>query len=430
MSGKKSASLVLFILFLLFVVFAGYVFLNFLPWLPFMIAAIGSGPAKDPIPDRGSFYTYTASYLVDQVEPLSFNFIVGCTDYDFKFPGDRQGMLPGAYAKQTSQGHVVMIVVQELCRSSRQSALDSLDGTFLPLVIWFESASELELGLGYSTIEAYESPASRLTFLGASVRAATQEEFLEWYPSRNENLLTNDMLESRNFRADESWFTEPQPVLPVSCYSVGFAHAGPKAQELIAQYWPEDHPRYWSRADIEQEQYNELNNRLSFGRGIELFAHTSSDLTGKDEKNMVNWAQEPTTSQSNLNISKHIGGKYPLTPTEKYPLYYSDAISILRQGKAAPELNFEIDKRFQMKGFSACYRRYGWSSKPDAKSITEFEKRIFNGAGEIGIESDLKDGVLKNHPRSPMDWPSREFIIENKTISREEIESFPSQIVK
>ena len=128
---------------------------------------------------------------------------------------------------------------------------------FLPKVIWYEDADDWLLGIGYFSMDAYENPRAKLDFHGASVHAATAEEFKAALPrGAEENLIPQDNYmtpfkpptaeEKAAHRWDMQWHIRYFTFFP-RCHGVRrFVLDEPEARAIVRKYWPEDRPRFWT----------------------------------------------------------------------------------------------------------------------------------------------------------------------------------------
>ncbi|MEM9634462.1 MAG: hypothetical protein AAGA50_24245 [Pseudomonadota bacterium] len=338
-----------------------------LAWVYFAIIASGGTDFFDfddeKIADRGVYYRITALYLVDDVEPLDFDIVVACGRYRAKTRSSDKGLIPTVYAKRTASNHAVLVKIPDFCNVVQSRILGQIsgtfDGAFLPFTVWFEDATDLGMGLGFASIYAFDNPASRLTFLGATIRYASREEFEDWYTLRNDNLISTEMLRSSPYTGT-GWLREENKALPERCYGIGFVQGNDATQGILSAYWPDDFPEYWSEAQIGWESWLELYNELRRNDEAQLRSYDISSTTlGRNDYNL-DWS-EPNKSRGDfsLNLGKLSNYfRFRYIPTEQYPVYFNDAIPLLKEGLGAPYLAVDIDLRPEMKGFVACYTRY------------------------------------------------------------------------
>ncbi|WP_150526727.1 hypothetical protein [Roseibium sediminis] len=402
MSGRAlrvSILIVIFFLLILSVVNFRLV-AGMLIWLPVIIGYAGQ-TSSDHGPDRGVFYHFTAKYLLDRTEPLNFDLLVGCSSRELKLPNVQQNQVrkhPNVYARRTINDHVVMIAVPDYC-DTRQTILDEHDGAFMPLAIWFESSNNLEMGLGYSTIQAYERPASRLSFLGASVRPATREEFEEWNKSPNENLISNEMV-AKQYWAEDGWLRNAPAILPDACYSIALLEVLPAGREVLEKYWPEDHPDYWSNTQIGQDAYNVLYstiNEMGIWKLLDRLKLADTRLR-MDQGKLRDGHAAPETVKS-------------------YPAYFSDSVPSIRSGdgKGAPIIRVDTGPEFE--GFSACYRRYiPQRAEDDAFLLKENEAYFKETSGHDQPSLEV-NGLTSLKTEKTIHMETGFFLRNNKVIS-------------
>ena len=342
------------------------IFLPVLPWLPLAIGLWqhGSGAPSGYDTGRGNYYRVSVRYLVDKVEPLNFDIVVACGNNRLATPKSHLGTVPTAYARRTADNHAVLIGVPDICLKVKERLLGMrdgiFDGSFAPFTIWFDDAENLETGLGYGSIYAYRNPAARLTFLGAEIRYATREEFADWFAHDNDNLLTSAMLQSTPYD-DAGWLREDAMTLAEKCYGIGFFEMNTAGRALLGSYWPADRPEFWSGVLLPEEQRRELEIGIPTSKDVKFSAFGHPEVAYKSHSPKLDWnryaASDRTfTSLNQSKLSSYLIFDY--LPSEQYPVYYNDEISLLTAGKGEPFLAIDIDLRPESRGFVACYSRY------------------------------------------------------------------------
>lgn len=209
--------------------------------------------------DYGTFYRLRVG-LSSGGERIDFDIVVGCSVHVAHYKsGDRTldaFQYPTTYMKRIPGGHGVMIIPPIFC-DGETTDNGIVPEDFLPQVIWYEDADDWLLGIGYFSMDAYENPRSKLDFLGASVHAATAEEFKADLPrAEEENLIPQDNYmtpyrpasaeEKAAHRWDMQWRIRHFTFFP-QCHGVRrFVLDEPEARAIVRKYWPEDRPKYWA----------------------------------------------------------------------------------------------------------------------------------------------------------------------------------------
>jgi hypothetical protein len=132
--------------------------------------------------DRGTYYRLKVN-LAYKGAPLTFDIVVGCnvrvTTYRDNDRTVEVGVAPMAYGLKMQDGRGIVVRPPEAC-GGETTANGKVPSTLLPLIVTYEKADEPWFGLAYASDDAYDSPLSELKFFGATIEAATREEWQEW----------------------------------------------------------------------------------------------------------------------------------------------------------------------------------------------------------------------------------------------------------
>lgn len=200
------------------------------------------------VEDHGVFYRLVSKYQHGN-EIIDFDIVVGCGvrvtrygDGDKSYDAFRD---PVVYAKAISGGAAVMQIVPSACLGET-SDNGRVPDDFLPGAIWFDRADDLTLGIAYVTEDAFENQKSKLTFLGASIHAATRKEWEEFQPMAAKNLIgpmplfafpkTPDPDEVKRNLGDNQALTKLWPGM--SCHVVTSLPLSEAARAVVREYWP------------------------------------------------------------------------------------------------------------------------------------------------------------------------------------------------
>lgn len=343
-------------------IFAFFLFMGLLPYLFIGIGFSVNKGHNETVTDLGSFYRITAEYLVDDAEPLSFDIVVACKYDGFDTQTRRGGITPVIFGKRTRNSHAVFMSLPDFCGDVSSRTLGKLggisDGAFLPFTIWFDDSDNLNFGLGYASIFAFNNPASRLSFLNASVRYASREEFEDWYVSSNGNLASEIVKQASDPSvASPSEMKAHEPGFPDRCYGIGFVRGNDEVRAIIRTYWPEGRPKYWSNEQIGTSRWDELRKDLLTSEKARFSMFNFKPEPFKQVVHNSEWSSSTLgKGYSSLNESKLSSYlKFQVKPTEQYPVLYfrksSDPVStptgsrVYAEGKIQPET----------KGFVGCY---------------------------------------------------------------------------
>lgn len=224
----------------------------------------------DTVEDRSVYYRLLAQYQHGD-EIVDFDIVVGCAvrvtrwgDGDKSYDAFRD---PAVYVKATKDGGAVLQMVPDACRGQTTENGEVPDD-FLPGALWFEDATNLSFGIAYVTEDAYESPRSKLKFLGASIHSATRIDYEAFEPIAAKNLMDPRPLfaflplpnadQIKRHLGDSRALTKIWPGM--SCHAVLRLHLTDPAQRaVLARYWPDSRPRYWM---LNKQELKELDQKL------------------------------------------------------------------------------------------------------------------------------------------------------------------------
>jgi hypothetical protein len=312
------------------------------------------------IEDRSVFFRLITKYQHGD-EVIDFNIVVGCAvrvtrwgDGDKSYDAFRD---PAAYVKPTRDGAAVLQMVPSACRGET-TANHEVPDDFLPGALWFDRADDLSFGIAYVTEDAFESPRSKLKFLGAKIVPATREEYIAFEPIAAKNLMDPRPLfaflplpsveEFRKHLGDSRALTRIWPGL--GCDAVLRLHlTDPAERAIIAEYWPDSKPRYWMPT---KQQLEEIRKRI----GI----YTEVTVDGRDAKaySKLNYNTAngfPTRAQGGTIGSRH--KPWDKLPPTVFPIRRDEGIPwATREYQTANKLYRDIVlDGGDMRGFAYCY---------------------------------------------------------------------------
>lgn len=137
--------------------------------------------------DHGYFYRVKVKLDHDD-ENLDFDYVVACnirvTRWKDGSLSDDTTITPRRMMRATKAGNAVLVKTPELCGLPGRPQLVTDTGwvpkDLLPLIVWFESASDLSRGWGYVGEAAYESSFSKLKYGGTHISVSSREEWEKW----------------------------------------------------------------------------------------------------------------------------------------------------------------------------------------------------------------------------------------------------------
>jgi hypothetical protein len=283
----------------------------------------------DSTHDRGVYYRLLAKYQHGD-EIIDFDIVVGCNvrvtrygDGDKSYDALRD---PVVYAKATNNGHAVMQMVPSACLGQTTDN-GEVPEDFLPGALWFENAGDFSLGIGYVTDDAFEGPKSQLKFLGASIHAATRDEWLAFEPSAAKNLFNPkplfsyaplpDTAEVKRNLGNSRRLSELLPFR--GCYVVTRVHlTSPEDRAIIGHHWPTDKPRFWRPSNSD---FRKIFEQLQLYTRVEADGRPFRDYLRLNYETSQGF---PTRTHGGVIGSKH--RPYDKLPPTIFPLQRDEGI--------------------------------------------------------------------------------------------------------
>jgi hypothetical protein len=238
-------------------------------------------------------------------EPLEFDVVVACNYHEVKYrDGDRSvlyGSDPEFFAKKVGGNHVVMMQVPKYCPFAEQIAKPMvqlgqptfrekyLPPDFMPLLIWFDDASDLRFGIGYISDDAYENPSSKMSYHATTITQVSRTERDAWQastgvhnlikPYHYQEALAKSLGEPIPYsrktpfpKANDYTFIGKK-ILPVSHMNFPFQCRGyirvklsEPARAFIRQHWPAHRPTYWAPVEDKMKRVHIQNDGSDIGQ--------------------------------------------------------------------------------------------------------------------------------------------------------------------
>jgi len=312
---------------------------------------------------RGVYFRLLAKYRHGG-EIINFDIVAGCgvrvTRYGDGSSSYDASLDPRIFAKATRDGGAIWQIVPSACLRET-TANGKVPKDFLPGAVWFDSKDDFSFGVAYVTEDAFENPKSKLEFLGASILAATREEWKAFQPEAKENLINPKRFGRGVYQptpeeiAANLWNREVlanwRPI--TQCYLVQrYQITDETAIAAIQEYRPDSQPRFWTLPD---DRLKALEQRI-FSRdrgGVEVRGFPSSSYFdfGTHSANAF-----PTRARGGMLYS---GNPWDQLPAEIYPIRMGDGIPWLTPDLAsANPIYSDVDlDRGANRGFAYCYRR-------------------------------------------------------------------------
>lgn len=312
--------------------------------------------------NRGVYFRLLAKYQYGN-EIVDFDIVAGCavrvTRYGDGGSSYDAFLDPRIFAKATKGGGAIWQIVPSACLRET-TANGKVPRDFLPGAVWFDSAQDFSFGVAYVTEDAFENPKSKLKFLGASIVAATREEWEAFQPAAKENLVNPKRFGRGVYQptpeeiAANLWnkkvLAEWRPTS--NCYLVArYQVSDQTAIKVIREQRPSSQPRFWT---LPKDKMNELERRI-YSRdrgGVEVRGVPSSDYFHLGAYQAQAF---PTRARGGMLYSDGSAGDS--LPHEIYPIKMGDGLPWLTPDLAnADPIYTEVDlDQGANRGFAYCY---------------------------------------------------------------------------
>jgi hypothetical protein len=363
-------------------------------------AAIGEGFTSS-VSESTHFFRLVSSYMHGD-ERIDFDIVSACgvrvTTYADNDTSHDVFRYPVAFVLGTRDGGAVMQILFDACDGST-TAGGQVPRDFMPGAIWFDDPPDLTFGVAYITEEAFESPDSKLKFLGARVEAATQKDWETFQATAPRSIIDPvkyseitphpTVAEARsdlwNRGKMAQWVRSS-----FQCYGYQRFHlTSPQERKLLSSYWPESKPRYWLPRN---PTYSELVGKL----GLHINRTEVSDRLLSDYYGVFPSGVGFPTRKKGGQIGVH------KLPTSLYPISADDGVPWARP-ELAQATTLYRDVYLGKSGFAYCYSNYGGSG-PNAimtEHLPNYNKRgfVMRVDGEVVNVPGNPDAWLADFPR-------------------------------
>ena len=294
-------------------------------------------------------------------EPVRISPVVGCSVAVERVPGGGTtkwagfGMNPNLYMVAMKSGGAIAVVPPAFCKVETTSG-GSVPGDFLPAMMVFDDANQIDFGIAYLNSDAYEAPGAAMTDIKATVEKATVEDFVEFKRSGPPNMISKEDFKQRY--SNEEFYGKQyvgRGLHPMSCAAYGRFEMPERMRASARQSWPDSKPHYWFITKFSDE--------------IDIVGKNNENLVVKDtygNPKPYKWIFGAQTNANGLPTrsghSKFSPGS--ATPAEIYPSYLgyqwrdfnrlpvNDQNEIIH-GKE-PIFGMMIDKRPERRGMAYC----------------------------------------------------------------------------
>jgi hypothetical protein len=309
------------------------------------------------VSESSRFFRLVASYMHGE-ERVDFDIVSACgvrvTIYADNDTSHDVFRYPFVFVLGTRDGGAVMQMIPDACEGAT-TAGGQVPRDFMPGAIWFDDPPDFTLGIAYVTEEAFESPNSKLKFLGARIEVATRKDWEAFQASAPRSLIDpikyNEITPAptvAEVRADRwnrgkmaQWVRSS-----FQCYGYQRFHLTDLEQrKVLSGYWPATKPRYWSPGN---PRLSELIAKLMLHVG----------MTAVNDRLLSDYFAAFTLGAGfPTRVGGGVIGKSKL-PASLYPLSADDGVPWARP-ELADATTLYRDIIIGQSGFAYCYSVYG-----------------------------------------------------------------------
>lgn len=190
-------------------------------------------------------------------EDIEINVVVSCAyPVGKKFGTAAVETFPHFYAVRTKDGHAVGLRPTMGC-SGQTTENGGAPPDLLPSIYWLPDADDFSFAIFYATEDAYANPLSQLKFRGATMHAASAEEFAAFErrvdaerskPQPREVAVAHaesppvmlSQIVANNGRYPKPWHGYPGEAFGMMKFTLS-----EEARAIVREFWPASRPRYW-----------------------------------------------------------------------------------------------------------------------------------------------------------------------------------------
>lgn len=313
--------------------------------------------SQERLPYR--FFRVEADFEIKATgERIRFDYIAWCggtvTHWRAGSPSIRYNLYPEMMHIPTQDGAAVGIRTFNMCDEwtweNDRDGNSRIPDDLLPMVRWYPDVNDMSFAIGYESDAAYESPYSKLTFLGAKLNQTDAETWAAWRKDYETGFKPVGDIENPYYD-----FNTPSSIA-LFCYRASRVPLPPERIEEAEPFIPEGVGRFWpnvtaGRTDAQKQSTAAFKELLwldawryggNFG-GHDLGAY---DRTGQ-------WLGAMTRSG---------GGRVRNTNTAAKYVAYSDVFPVLMSLVDAPDLAtrkfgtiaYSVLESDAWNGFSVC----------------------------------------------------------------------------
>lgn len=351
----------------------------------------------DTVEDRSVFYRLISKYQYGG-ETIDFDIVVGCavrvteyTDGGSSYDAMRR---PRLFAKATKDGAAIWQIVPVAC-GNETTDNGRVPADFLPGAIWFDSKDDFSLGIAYITEDAFESPSSKLKFLGAQIHSSTREDYDAFQAKLATNLIEPELLaRPRGGRLTESqarlimWDrVKLAEVLrgSFSCYGLArFRFSDPDARAILRAFAPASKSRFWrpdkATALLIRSQFDALNNR------------NGALLDNAPLRDYFSYGTYRTRGFPTRSLGGTIGGgEGKKVPPAIFPLSADDGLPWAMPSLTEADVIWrDVHLGPSNQGFAYCYSLLRGTGPLFEMHVPGYAKRTF-GARASGLPIDVQE---------------------------------------
>lgn len=252
---------------------------------------------------QGFFRVYADVRVKATGEIVKIDYVASCgaitSRWSYTTSSVIYGMAPHIMLMPTGSGEMIGVRTPDVCDSQdwmpskvNDQMMANPPDDFLPLIMWYPDAGNIDFAIGYLSDKAYESPYAKIEVLSSGIAKSNLEEWRAWRKAAEDAFEPVGALpgpwghqflgrvgSSREEEAYLRSLNEGQHVWMDRCYSAGLLDLPEDGRERVLELMPDRDKAWTSSWELDQPQakalYDVLNS-LDFG-GSRFASHRRED---------------------------------------------------------------------------------------------------------------------------------------------------------
>lgn len=252
---------------------------------------------------QGFFRVYADVRVKATGETVKIDYVASCgaitSSWSYTTSSVIYGMAPHIMLMPTGSGEMIGVRTPDVCDSqdwmpskANGQMVANPPADFLPLIMWYPDAGNIDFAIGYLSDKAYESPYAKIEVLSSGIAKSNLEEWRAWRKAAEDAFKPVGALpgpwghqflgrvgSSQEEEAYLRTLNEGQHVWMDRCYSAGLLDLPEDGRDRVLDMLPDSDRAWTSTMDLDQQQVDALYGvlkTLDFG-GSGFASHRRED---------------------------------------------------------------------------------------------------------------------------------------------------------